>query len=607
MHARRTLLATALALSSLMVTHTFAEAGAEPTGFRPLPAPARIADTRADGVTVDGVAQQTGVVRGGTALELQVGGRAGVNPQAAAITANVTAVGATGPGYLTVYPCDQARPLTSNVNYLANSVNSNGVFAGLDGDGKVCIFSRADVHVVVDVNGWLPDGVFAPLTAPARLADTRPAPDGATFDGVNSATGAIGARQELDLQVGGRAGIAANASSVVLNVTVTQPEAAGYVTVYPCGSERPLASNLNYTALETTANSVVTSLTPGGRVCLYTLATTHLIVDVAGSLDGTQYLGLDAPARLVDSRATGATIDGQLQADGFRRAGTTLQIPVADRAEIPEEATAVALNVTAVGAANPGFLTLHPRNTTRPKASNVNYVPGDVVANSVISAIGGDGMVCLFASADVDVVVDVAGYFVGTPPIDTGERCPLEFPIRSLWDGYPVGANQLPPGRYVSETPASANVWCEFDRREAKDFDPSGDNTLYGSGVAVEGRLIADIRPTENFVDFATIRGVDSVGACAPLVPYEAPVPAPQATTFGAGYHEVGVHIMPGTYSSRRDPDGGRCVVLILSSFDGSAASRIARYESDDADDITVTVPASAEGISVSNTCLPFS
>ena len=88
----------------------------------------------------------------------------------------------------------------------------------------------------------------------------------------------------LQLKVAGRAGIPANATSVVLNVTVTQPAGAGYVSAYPCGQPPPNASNLNYAANDTVPNAVVTKIGTNGTVCLYTFATAHLIVDAAGTL-----------------------------------------------------------------------------------------------------------------------------------------------------------------------------------------------------------------------------------------------------------------------------------------------------------------------------------
>jgi hypothetical protein len=66
----------------------------------------------------------------------------------------------------------------------------------------------------------------------------------------------------------------------VLTVTVTQPVAAGFVTVFPCGSPRPSTSNVNFVSGATVANSVVSGVGSGGRVCLFTMVDTDLVVDV---------------------------------------------------------------------------------------------------------------------------------------------------------------------------------------------------------------------------------------------------------------------------------------------------------------------------------------
>jgi hypothetical protein len=71
---------------------------------------------------------------------------------------------------------------------------------------------------------------------------------------------------------------------VVVYVTVVSPLTGGFVTVFPCDQSRPVASNLNFPAGRTIPNAVVTKLSAGGVVCLYTSATTHLLVDVAGTL-----------------------------------------------------------------------------------------------------------------------------------------------------------------------------------------------------------------------------------------------------------------------------------------------------------------------------------
>jgi hypothetical protein len=85
-----------------------------------------------------------------------------------------------------------------------------------------------------------------------------------------------------ELLVAGRGGVPGDAVAVVLNVTVTGPSGPGFATVFPCGSEPPNASNLNYAAGQTIPNAVTARVGSGGKVCVFTHAETDLIVDVNG-------------------------------------------------------------------------------------------------------------------------------------------------------------------------------------------------------------------------------------------------------------------------------------------------------------------------------------
>ncbi len=71
-------------------------------------------------------------------------------------------------------------------------------------------------------------------------------------------------------------------TAVILSVTVTQPAGAGFLTIFPSGAARPLASDLNYAAGETRANLVVVRLPANGKVGLFTSNQPHVIFDVAG-------------------------------------------------------------------------------------------------------------------------------------------------------------------------------------------------------------------------------------------------------------------------------------------------------------------------------------
>lgn len=52
--------------------------------------------------------------------------------------------------------------------------------------------------------------------------------------------------------------------------------------MFPCGQTPPTASNLNYVEGGTIPNAVVTKVGAQGRICVFTSAATHLLVDVNG-------------------------------------------------------------------------------------------------------------------------------------------------------------------------------------------------------------------------------------------------------------------------------------------------------------------------------------
>jgi hypothetical protein len=119
-----------------------------------------------------------------------------------------------------------------------------------------------------------------------------------------------------------------------------------------------------------------------------------------------------SPARLYESRsgANDKTFDGAQQRVGRTLAGNTATINITGRAGVPNNATAVFLNVVAANPSGPGYLTVFPCGTTRPLASNVNYNGNDISFNAVLAKIGTNGNVCIYTSADTDLIIDINGY-----------------------------------------------------------------------------------------------------------------------------------------------------------------------------------------------------
>jgi hypothetical protein len=238
--------------------------------------PKRLLDTR----NAIGVPGRTSVAADGV-VALQVTGRGGVPVGAVAATMNLTAVGAGAAGFATVWPCDAPRPDASNLNTVTGGTRPNLVTVALSASGTACIYTSVAAHLLADVAAWYGPGGVAGLVelAPVRILDTRNA--------IGAPLAKLGANNVLTLQVVGRGGVDSDADSVIMNVTATGTEAAGFVTIWPCDAARPVVSNLNFAAGETNPNSVSVKLSATGTVCLFSDATTHLIADVAGFTTST--------------------------------------------------------------------------------------------------------------------------------------------------------------------------------------------------------------------------------------------------------------------------------------------------------------------------------
>ncbi|MET0663842.1 MAG: reprolysin-like metallopeptidase [Ilumatobacteraceae bacterium] len=382
-----------------------------PTGTSLVPSsPARLFDSRGPNLTVDGLYSGAGPRPAGSITEVQVTGRGCVPIDATGVVLNVTAVQARAAGYASVFPCGEPVPTASNLNFAAGQNVPNAVIAKVGAGGKVCVFAEVPFDLLVDVNGYVPAGSTVGSTTPARLLDSRTG--GGTIDGQLAGIGQRTTGSVTEVTVAGRGGVPADASAVVLNVTVVQAGAAGFASVFPCGEALPNASNLNFAAGETMPNAVVAKVGAGGKVCVFAEVPLDLLVDVNGFVPSGSTVGSLAPARLFDSRADGTTVDGALARTGRRGAGSITEVLVAGRGGVPADARAVILNVTAVQADAAGYVSVFPCGEALPNASNLNFAGGQTVPNAAIAKVGAGGTVCLFAEQPTHLLVDVNG-FVG--------------------------------------------------------------------------------------------------------------------------------------------------------------------------------------------------
>ena len=251
--------------------------------FTPL-TPARLLDTRPGGQTVDTINGAPGPVGLGGVRTIRVTGRAGVpDNDVGAVILNVTVTAPAGPGFVTVFPAGESRPLASNLNFVAGQTVANLVVAKVGSGGQVTLYNEGGAtHLIADIAGWFPSTSTYHALTPARLMDTRFGQH--TIDEEEAGHGAVGPGSVDVLKVTGRGGVpTTGVGAVVLNITATGPTAAGFVTVYPTGEAKPLASNLNFTAGQTVPNLVIAKVGQGGQISIYNdTGSTHLIADVAG-------------------------------------------------------------------------------------------------------------------------------------------------------------------------------------------------------------------------------------------------------------------------------------------------------------------------------------
>ncbi|WP_157031847.1 hypothetical protein [Kitasatospora cheerisanensis] len=189
---------------------------------------------------------------------------------------NVTAVSPTATGWITAYPDGQQPPATSNLNFTPGRTVANLVTVPVV-NGKVDLRNSAGtVDLVADVTGYYSaagTSTYASAT-PLRLLDTR--------NGTGARQGVVGPDGIVSFQVNGVGGVPYGATAVVLNLTVTDPTATGYLTAYPHGTNRPGVSSVNYTPGGTVSNPVVVPVVDG-RVTLYnSTGSVNVTADLTG-------------------------------------------------------------------------------------------------------------------------------------------------------------------------------------------------------------------------------------------------------------------------------------------------------------------------------------
>ena len=357
---------------------------------------------------------------------------------------------------------------------------------------------------------------------PTRVLDTR--------YGTGAPKAPVKPRSITQVTFAGNGGIPKDVTAVVLNVTVTEPTAAGDIIVYGDGSPRPSTSNVNFVKGQTVPNQVIAPVGPDGKVDFYNASTgsTDLIADVAGYFTQTSSSGYSAltPYRLVDTRYG----TGEPKRPLAGKSSFAVQIVGNDGGKLPASGiTAVALNITSTGSQGSGFLTAYGDGSATPTASNVNFTTNQTIANSVITPVGSDGKVRVYngSTKATSVVVDVVGYYSAAgasayvpvapyrlldtrqPGPDSGPLPEGDYTYIALSPGVP-DINGFVLNATVTETTGSgfltvspdSNTLTQYqDHTESRPAKPSASTLNWTKGATVPN-LVQASAGTNGIVDF---------------------------------------------------------------------------------------------------------
>jgi len=259
------------------------------------------------------------------------------------------------------------------------------------------------------------------------------------------------------------------ATAALVNITLTNADAVGYVTAEACDvaiSGDRGSSNGNVAPGLTVANLAVVPLDQLGRFCLYNSVAMQMIVDVQGFFLPSRIAGPYStlftplsPTRVLDTR-TGTRCDatGSCAATGRVNAleENGISVPLA-----PGGSLSMLANITVTDTVNGGYATadacesLQPGEQTR---SNINFGTKDTVANLAVVPMGRVGSqpgFCAVSSAGTHAIVDVQGVFAPAPVGKWGYTPSVQ---SRLIDTRKTGAKSAAGGitRVVAPTGASA-------------------------------------------------------------------------------------------------------------------------------------------------------
>jgi hypothetical protein len=216
----------------------------------------------------------------------------------------------------------------------------------------------------------------------------------------------------------GTCNLPSDAQAYSLNVTAVPSGKLTYLSAWPTNAAQPPVSTLNSYDGRIKAAAAIVPAGTGGAISFYASDKTDLVVDVNGYfVPATDPSALSfypvTPCRVADTRDPAGPTGGS-----SLLAGGTHDFTVAGKCNIPADASAYVLNLTAVPRDKMlAYLTTWPAGAPQPVVSTLNSNTGAVTANAAIVPAGNGGAISTYVTQETDLVIDVTGYFgpAGSP------------------------------------------------------------------------------------------------------------------------------------------------------------------------------------------------
>ena len=201
----------------------------------------------------------------------------------------------------------------SNLNYLANQIVPNAVTVRIGTLGRVCLYTNQQADLVVDINGYYDSNLTGQRDGRPRRRRAGPRRrHPARHQLARPRQGEGHANTSRLVNLVGLGAVPAGTTGVVLNVTSTEPEGPGFLTVYPA-TRRRLHEPTQRRRTSTTRGSDRGQLRGGPRArqrpdLRVHPGPQHIVIDRVGTFGagGTNLLSRN-PVRLVDTRTVGGS------------------------------------------------------------------------------------------------------------------------------------------------------------------------------------------------------------------------------------------------------------------------------------------------------------